>query len=138
MLFCFLGIKTGVVSVLFWLMMLDTLLGIGKVIRLHEKFDFRKLVWGITNKLLMLSIPMIIALMAKGMSYDFSYFVVAIMNVLIVNEGISCITNILSIKNKRQIENTDYMTMLIDSIRKGMTKVMNKLLNSIKEDEKYK
>ena len=34
------------------------------------------------------------------------------MNILIVNEGISCITNILSIKSGKKIENTDYVTKL--------------------------
>ena len=116
--FLYLGIKTGTVKVLFYLMMIDSALGIIKAIRLKHRFSFKILGWGMVSKLSLLLIPMILALIAKGLNLDFSLFVIAAMNVLIVSEGISCITNILSIKTRKQIDNNDYVTLLLHSIRK--------------------
>jgi hypothetical protein len=83
--------------------------------------------------MLILSVPMILALMAKGLSFDFTYFVKAVINILIVNEGISCVTNIISIKSKKRIENTDYVTMLLQAIHRGLTKIIQKLLGVLEE-----
>src|SRR5690606_18984490 len=69
--FAYIGIDGGVVEVLFILMCIDTLLGIIKAISLGNQFSFKKLLWGIITKLSILIIPMIIALVAKGLSFDF-------------------------------------------------------------------
>ncbi len=127
-LFIFLGIKTGTVMVLFALMTVDSLLGIIKALRLGKKFSFKILAWGAVSKLTILIIPMILALMGRGLSFDFTYFVVVVLNIIIVSEGLSCITNIISIKTKKQVENSDYITVLLNTIRKALTKMVNKFL----------
>jgi phage-related holin len=131
--FVYLGIKTGTVKVLMVLMMLDSLLGIVKALRLGKKFSFKVLGWGMVSKLTILIIPMIIALMGQALSFDFSYFVIAVMNIIVVSEGISCVTNILSIRGKREIENTDYITLLLHSIRKALTGIVNRMLSKIEK-----
>lgn len=88
------------------------------------------------SKLSLLLIPMILALIAKGLNLDFSLFVIAAMNVLIVSEGISCITNILSIKTRKQIDNNDYVTLLLHSIRKLLTGFIQRLPGTIDEKKK--
>ncbi len=130
-LFIYLGIKTGIVKILFYLMLLDTVLGIVKAIRLEYKFSFKRLAWGMVSKLTILIIPMVVALIGKGFSFDLNYFVVAVMNIIIVSEGISCITNIISIRTKKQIENSDYITLLLYSIRRGLMKIVTKLLGVV-------
>lgn len=130
-LFIYLGIKTGTVKILFYLMLIDSVLGIIKALRLGEKFSFKRLSWGMVSKLTLLFIPMILALIAKGLNLNFTLFVIATINILIVNEGISCITNILSIKIKKQIENDDYVTMLLGSIRKMLAKIIQGFLGDI-------
>ena len=102
--FAYLGIDANVVEILFILMCTDTLLGAGKAVRLGGLFSFKRLLWGVVTKLSVLVIPMIIALVAKGLSFDFKWFVLAVLNVLIVAEGFSAITNILSIRSKKHIE----------------------------------
>lgn len=136
--FVYLGIKTGTVKILFYLMMIDSVLGILKALRLNYKFSFKRLGWGMVSKLSLLFIPMILALIAKGLNLEFSLFVVAAMNILIVNEGISCITNILSIKTKKQIENNDYVTMLLQSIRRLLTGLIQRFLCVIEEGKNDK
>lgn len=137
-LFVYLGIKTGTVIVLFVLMTLDSFLGIFKALRLGKKFSFKVLGWGMVSKLSVLIIPMILALMGKGLSFDFSYFVVAVLNIIIVSEGISCVTNILSIKTKKQIENADYVTKLLQGVRNGLISVLEKNFKIIDKSTKTK
>ena len=131
LLFVYLGIETGIVKVLFWMMVLDSIFGIIKALRLKQQFSFKVLGWGMVSKLTLLVIPMVLALMGKGLSFDFNYFVVAVINILIVNEGISCITNMMTIKSGKKIENTDYITKLLEAIRKGLATILQKLFTVI-------
>lgn len=134
-LFIYLGIKTGTVVILFYLMTIDSILGIVKALRLGQKFSFRRLTWGAISKLTLLFVPMILALIAKGLDLDFTMFVVATMNILIVNEGISSVTNILSIKTGRHIENNDVVTKLLYSIRRLLIRLVQRFMNVIDEDK---
>ena len=132
--FIFLDIKIGTVKVLFYLMIIDSFLGIVKSLRLGNKFDCRVLIWGMVAKLSLLFIPFNIALIAKGLEFNnFTMFVTITMNILIVNEGISVITNILSIKLKKTIENNDYITLLLHKVRDFLIKFINKMLGDIDE-----
>jgi len=134
--FIFLGIKTDVVQILFLLMVADSILGAIKAMRLGKRFSFKALGWGMVVKLSILIIPMILALMAKALSFEFKYFVVAVMNVIIVSEGISCITNVIVIKTRKPIENTDFITMMLKALKKGLTGIVSRLLKSIEEEKR--
>lgn len=134
-IFIFLGMKTDVVKILFILMTIDSILGIVKALVLGQRFSFKKLLIGMTTKLTLLIVPFILALMAKALSFDFYYFVVAVMNIIVVSEGISCVTNIISIKTKETVENADYMTRLLQAIKNGLHNQITKLLKII-EGEK--
>lgn len=134
-LFVWLGIKTGTVKILFYLMVIDSLLGIAKALVLGERFSFKRLGWGMVSKLSLLFIPMILALIAKGLNLEFNLFVIAAMNILIVNEGISCITNILSIKTKKHIQNNDYVTLMLNSIKNLLSGLIQRFLEVIEQDK---
>lgn len=133
--FIFLGIGVGVVKILFLLMMLDSILGSMKALRLGNKFSLKTLSWGIVIKLSILIIPVIIALMAKALSFDFKYFVIAVMDIIIVSEGISCITNIISIKTKKEIKNTDFITMLLYAIKRALTGIIRRSMKVLEEEK---
>lgn len=134
-LFLYLGIKTEVVKILFVLMMLDTFIGIIKALRLGEKFSFKKLGWGIVSKLTILIVPMVVALIGKGLHFDLNYFVIAIMSIIIVSEGISIITNVLAIRQKKDINNDDYITLLLKAVRKQFILLVTRLIDKTKIDE---
>lgn len=136
--FLFLGIKTGTVKVLFWLMVIDSCLGIVKALRLGYGFSFQRLGWGIVLKLSLLLVPMTLALMAKGLNLDLTYFVLMSINILIVSEGISIVTNIISAKTKKIIENNDYVTGLLMSVRRFLVILMQKFFDSVNSDDSLK
>lgn len=135
-LFVFLGIDHDIVGVLGILMVIDTGLGVIKALRLSDKVTFKKMMWGMVTKVSVLIIPMILALVAKGIDLDFRWFVVAVINVLIVAEAFSCITNILSIKSKERIENADYITMVLHAIRKGLSSLIQRFIGDIENPKK--
>jgi len=131
--FAFLQIDTDVVKVLMLLMLIDTLSGILKSAAMNHKFDFKLLFFGLCSKLIVLLIPMVLALVGKGISksYDFSPVLDAVLKVLVVAEGLSIISNFYVMKTKKEIQSVDIVTLLLSAIRKGMLAIINATLNKI-------
>ena len=127
-IFMYLEMDTGIVKVLFYLMIMDTFLGIIKTIVLTNVFSFKKLVLGFVSKLAVLLIPTALALMSKGLNYNFNWFVTAVMDLLIVSDGISIISNTIAIKTKKEVENFDAMTLILKSIRNRLIQLFKRLL----------
>ncbi len=134
-IFMYLEMDTGIVKVLFYLMVIDTFLGVIKTIVLNDQFSFKKLVLGFVSKLAVLLIPTALALMSKGLNYNFKWFVTIVMDLLIVSDGISIISNIIAIKTKKEVENFDAMTLTLKAIRNGLIQLFKRLLVTI--DPKY-
>lgn len=135
-IFIYLEIDQEIVKVLFYLMVIDTFLGIIKTFVLNNIFTFNKLALGFVSKLAVLLIPTALALMSKGLNYNFKWFVTLVMNLLIVSDGISIISNIIAIKTKKEVENFDAMTLLLKSIRNGLIQFFKKLITTI--DPKFR
>lgn len=133
--FVFLDMNFDVVKVLGTLMALDTVLGVVKTIVLGKKFSFKKLIFGIITKISVLVVPMVLALVAKGLSFDFSFFVNAVLDLLVIAEAFSAVTNVISIKEKKELENSDFITNLLKRVRSGLSKLMQTLTNTIDPEE---
>lgn len=129
--FLYLDLDIEIVKVLFFLMLLDTLLGIIKAIVLTNTFSFKLLVLGFVSKLAILLIPVALALMSKGLNYDFKWFVTVIIDLLIVSDGISIFSNVIAIKTKNEVENFDALTIVLKSSRNMLIIFFNNLLKSI-------
>jgi len=80
-IFVFLDMDIDVIKILAILMALDIFLGVIKAIRLNKKICFRVLLTGMITKLSILILPMILALVAKALSFDFTWFVKAVLNI---------------------------------------------------------
>lgn len=138
-LFVSLNVDIDVVKILSILMITDTILGVIKSMYVSKlNFYFKILLWGIVTKCTVLTIPMILALSAKGLGYNFTWIVDAVLKIIIVSETISSITNILAIKEKRNIKNTDYISKMLHLIRDFFINLGNKFIlgfKNIKDDE---
>ena len=135
-IFLFLDMDIDIVKILGILMAVDTALGVIKALRLRQKVSFKRLIWGMITKISVLIVPMVLALVAKALSFDFTWFVSAVLNILVLAEGFSAISNIISIKEGKQIENQDFITKLLHGIRAGLGKLINNLFNTINPEEK--
>jgi len=129
----FLNINLEIVQILMLLMALDTIFGIAKALRLGDQFNFGILFWGFSTKLLILIIPMVLALVGKGLGYDFTPLVDGVMKVLVLAEGFSIFTSMYVIKTKEKVKNVDVVSMLLSSIRKGFMSTINVLLKKIEK-----
>ena len=133
-LFAFLQIDIDVVFILGILMMIDTGLGIAKSVIVSKlSFTFPKLLWGLTSKAGILLIPMILALVAKGLGFDFKWLVEIVLKILVVSEAISSITNILSIKEKKHIKNEDFISKLLHAVRQFFSDTLRKIIQNINQ-----
>jgi hypothetical protein len=137
--FLFLNIDTDIVNALIWLMLIDTAFGFTKACVMNENVSIKIMWWGLITKTLILLIPMVLALVGKGLKgYDFTPFVDVVLKVLVISEGISIITNMYIIKTKNKVKNIDFVSMLLNAIRKGMTSLLQKWLGQIENPNDLK
>lgn len=131
-IFGFLQMDINIVKILSILMIIDTVLGVWKSVRVnHLKFTFKKLLWGIVSKATILLIPMILALTALAIGFDFRWLVELVLKILVVSEALSSITNIISIKENKNLENTDFVSVLLHGIRDFFKKYLDKLFQKL-------
>jgi hypothetical protein len=137
LLFVFLNVDLDIVKILSILMMADTALGAIKAVYLKDlRFTFEILLWGLISKATILTIPMVLALVALGLGFDFKWLIVLILRILVISEGISSITNILSIRKKENIENTDYISDILKGLRKFLESYLKKAVYDINKKDK--
>ena len=135
-IFVFLDMDIDVIKILAILMALDIFLGVIKAIRLNKKICFRVLLTGMITKLSILILPMILALVAKALSFDFTWFVKAVLNILVLAEAFSSITNIISIRQKKDVQNTDFITKLLYAVRGGLSTLIDRAFKVINPEDK--
>lgn len=128
--FVYLNIKGDLVFILSILMLCDMFFGVLKALRLSVKVKISTMMWGFVTKLSLLMIPMVVALMGKAIGKDFVWAVDFAIKMLVVNEGFSILANILSIKNKKDIENFDFVSLAINTLRDF---VVSKFKNYVNE-----
>lgn len=118
--FISLNMDVDMVYYLTLMMALDTVLGAVKSVRLGRKFSFKKFVWGFCVKLILILIPMSVALLGKSLNTgDFTIAVHMVIRVLAANEFLSIVTNAYCIKNKKEVKNIDFISVLLRSLRKA-------------------
>lgn len=129
--FIYLKIDTEPVTVLSILMTIDTILGLIKVFRIDPKeFSMKALFFGYLSKLAFLLLPVTIALIGKNLKMDFTIFVVLSLKILTIGEGISIISNMISIKTKEEVKNYDIITKFLKYIRTVFINIGSALLKN--------
>ena len=58
------------------------------------------------------------ALLAKGMQQDFTLLIDITIKILILSEAYSCLGNIYAIKNQKELQSIDVLSMLLIAFRK--------------------
>jgi phage-related holin len=121
-----------------WLMIIDTISGIIKAIAVDKiKFTFKIFYLGIMSKFVLLLIPITLALIALGLGYDFTWAVEATLRLIILSEGISIVTNTISIREKKVYENRDYLSIILHWVRSQLIKLFDSTINDKnKENDK--
>jgi len=145
--FTFLGVNFGLISLLWFFMVFDTLFGVAKAIVLGgwDSVTRARFLAGILTKIAILFIPLSLALVGALTGFNFNIFVLTAIYAVIGNDAISCYTNILSIKKKRNYVNKDLIEMLINALRSGIYNAVKGAIDKVKiteacppEDEEIK
>ena len=91
------------------------------------------LLWGFCLKISILLLPLIVALLAKGMQQDFTLLIDITIKILILSEAYSCLGNIYAIKNQKELKSIDILSMLLISFRKATKTQLEKALFKIEQ-----
>src|SRR5690606_38689940 len=113
----FFNLNAEWVVILVSFMFIDTFFGLIKAFRMNEKISFKVLMWGITIKLCILCVPFILATMALVFGENLKFVVDMMVRLLIVNECLSILANIISIKTKKNVKNLDLISLALNQIR---------------------
>lgn len=137
-IFTFLNLDKEVFVILMVLMCIDSVVGAIKSVRLGDSFRFKKMLWGISMKLIFLMIPVTLALMAKNLGYDFTMAISIVMSVLTVSEGYSIMGNIYMAKNKVELKKMDIISALLIALRTAMRRLLTNLVKKAGEEDDMK
>jgi len=140
-LFAFLNVDLDVAHIFTWSMLIDTVTGIIKSILVGKlMFTFKAFYSGILTKFVLLLIPMLVSLTAMGLGYEFKWVIESALRLIVLSESISVLTNIISIKQRRNIQNKDYLSIILNIIRGWMMSMFDSIskdnFNHKKEDDK--
>lgn len=118
-IFTYTWVNHEVFSILGILMMLDIISGVAKTVIVGKKPTSRRFVIGIVSKILVLIIPMILWITAKGVLWiELKGFVNIVLSMLILAESYSVLQNIISVRQRKEIEEYDAMTAVLNFILK--------------------
>lgn len=148
-MFAYLHMEADPFLILILFMSIDTVSGILKTLKMdYKKFSFKLLLWGFTSKIGILIIPLLVALMFKGIGSgngeNIGFGVVIVMKFLIVSEFISAISNIYTVKTGIEVKDVDVFTMLFKFVRREAYNIISRYTKidfgneQKKEDEKNK
>jgi hypothetical protein len=117
-----LSVNYGLIFLLWFFMLSDTVLGVAKAARLHgwEEVTKKAFLIGLGTKVAIVFIPLSLALVGALGGYDLNIFVHTAIWTLIANDAVSCYTNILSVKTGKSYVNKDFVEMLVNAIRKAV------------------
>lgn len=115
---------------LFVAMMIDMFFGVSKAVVLKERISPKIFIIGFIAKLMLLIIPFTVAVLGIALNMEFTWTADLAVRVLLANECLSILANILSVKNKRKVENIDLVSIFIAWIRKTAISVFEKFINN--------
>jgi toxin secretion/phage lysis holin len=113
----------------------DSFFGVIKSIKLKDKVSFEIFIWGITTKLAIFLIPFLVAYMALAFKHDLAWIINVFIYIIAVNELVSILGNIVSIKTGNRYSNTDFVAITINTLRSFFMNRIKVLIKAI-EDKK--
>jgi len=118
------GVDKEALLVFAILLAIDIVTGLGKAYRLGHKWKSVRLANGIISKCILILIPLVMALVAKGLHLDISTLVFIVIDALILSEAYSIIENIYVFRSGKDIEEFDVLSLILKQIRNTLNKVL--------------
>ena len=127
-LFAYTSISGEAFSILAFLLVFDTITGVIKAIAIGKKPTSRRFILWVISKLLMLSVPMLLALLCKIIIPEtgVTWLVSSSIWLLATAETYSIIQNMVSIKLQKEIEEYDAVTWVMTYLLWQLRRVLDK------------
>lgn len=119
----YLGIEKEPLLLLSLLLVIDYITGLYKANALGQSITSNKMKYGCISKMLLLLIPIVLAIAAKGVGADFTFALIAGLNILIISETYSIIGNIYASTKRKELPEIDAIAMIGKSIRNYLLKL---------------
>jgi len=115
-------------GILFVLMVIDIITGVIASYVINGKHSLKSHIFasGVTSKLLMLTVPLVLALVAKGVGIDIIKVATHALSLFVLSEGYSIIGNYISIKQKKYVEEFDAMSFVLRKIQESILSIISK------------
>lgn len=111
------GLPIEPVFLLVTIMAMDFFTGIGKAHTLLIPITSKRMKAGVISKLSLLMLPLGVALAARAMGADWSWLLTYTINLVILSELYSLISNIYTIKKRKELPEFDAISILAGRIR---------------------
>lgn len=121
-----LGLPPDSMIILAGLMVTDTILSVIRTMIIHGGNSFRSriLAHGVTSKLLVLFIPIIIVYTGKGAGLNFLPIAMGTISILVLAESYSVLGHIQSIRTKKDVKEFDAVSLVLKNIREILEKLL--------------
>lgn len=113
-----LGLDGEKIAILAALMAIDLLAGMAKAVKMGDDVTSRRLTAGVLAKVVVLTVPFVIALAARGVELDIHWLVAWALSALIVSEAYSIVGNIHTIKTGVQVREIDALSHIVKTVRR--------------------
>lgn len=129
----FLEIDLNMMNPLVVLIGIGIIMELGKFLALKISVGFFRIVVMFILKMLMIFLPVSIAVMGKGLGYDWVWLIFLCTWILIVNEGISIFCDFISIRRKEEVKKYDLILVFSEFLVGYMVTMGNEVMNKIKK-----
>lgn len=114
------GLPAEPAAILAVLMCIDFVAGISRARVLGEPVTSHKMKVGAVTKCGVMTVPLVMALTAKGLGADFSWLVQWTVSVLILSESYSVIANVYTIRTGKIAPEWDAVSLILSKIRSAI------------------
>lgn len=120
------GLPLDAYGILFILMIIDIVSGVAASYVIRGKHSIKSHLFstGIVSKVILLTMPLVLALVAKGVGIDIVGFASNVLSLFILSEGYSIVGNYISIRRKEYIEEFDAIGFILSGIQKTLLKII--------------
>lgn len=111
------GLPVEPAAVLAVLMVVDFVAGITRAISVGEPITSRRWRMGLASKMGVMTIPLVMALTAKGLGADFSWLINWSVSLFILSEAYSIVANIYTTRTGIAIPEWDAVSVLLNKLK---------------------
>ena len=122
LIFAYAGLEPSQMVAYTVLIGIDYITGVAKAWHIGESVTSNRMKYGIASKASLLIVPIVLGIGAKATGLDFGMAISMFINILIISEVYSSISNVYAIKHGKELPEYDALAIVARSIRNYLIK----------------